>query len=177
MDKKIAGWDEITESEVDKENSLIYWWRHDKLEPLDNALNNMYNVVLCPRLPLYFDFLQYNSHKNGRKTGVKNGRKFNTSQAVYNYPDSTHTFTTQENYLIKGIQGCLWTEKFKTNKQIDFMIYPRIFALSESAWTEKTNKNYTRFESFLPQLYNYLDEKNIYYFNVLNDTLSLEPAF
>lgn len=173
LGKKIAGWDEITESEVEKENLLIYWWRHNKPESLEKALNNKYNVVLCPRVPLYFDFVQHNSHKNGRRWN----EKFGTLEDVYHYPDTLHTFTTEENYLIKGIQANLWTERFETNQQLDFTMYPRVFALSESAWTEKSNKNYTRFKSFLPPLYDYLDEQKIYYFNSLNDTLKLEPAF
>jgi hexosaminidase len=173
MGKKIAGWDEISDSKVDKENSLIYWWRHNKPASLEKALNNTYNVVLCPRIPLYFDFVQYHSHKNGRKWDGE----FAALRDVYDYPDSTHTFNPDNSYLIKGIQANLWTERIKTNQQIDFMTYPRIFALSESAWTEKSNKNYARFESVLLPLFDYLDEQNIYYYNSLNDAPGLEPPF
>jgi hexosaminidase len=173
MGKKIAGWDEISDSKVNQENSLIYWWRHDKPASLEKALNNTYNVVLCPRIPLYFDFVQYHSHKNGRKWDGA----FAALGDVYNYPDSTHTFTTENSYLIRGIQANLWTERLKTNQQVDFMMYPRNFALSESAWTEKSNKDYARFESILLPLFDYLDEQNIHYFNSLNDTPDLEPPF
>ncbi|MEA3477627.1 MAG: hypothetical protein U9R60_05575 [Bacteroidota bacterium] len=54
--------------------------------------------------------------------------------------------------------------------------FPRIIALSEAAWTHEENKDYTRFEKFLPTVYNYLDELDIYYFNSLCDTLRVEPA-
>ena len=170
LERKTAGWDEITASKVEAENVLIYWWRHDKPASLEKALDHKYNVVLCPRVPLYFDFVQDSSHENGRKWGGE----FATLKGVYHYPDSLHTFTREEDYLIKGIQANLWTEKYETNQQIDFMMYPRVFALAESAWTDKNNKNYVRFESFLAPLYDYLDEQEIFYFDGLNDTLRNE---
>lgn len=170
MGKKIAGWDEVTESDIPKENLLIYWWRHDKPEFLTRALNGKYSLILCPRLPLYFDFLQHESHKNGRRwKGIA------PVEDVYGYPDLIHSFTNEEMSLINGIQGNLWTERFQTNQWLDFMMFPRMMALSESAWTEEENKDFIRFESILPSIHDYLDERNVYYYNSLNNTLRAEP--
>ncbi len=172
MGKKVAGWDEMAESNISKEKLLIYWWRHDKPELLDNALSRKYSVVLCPRIPLYFDFVQHDSHENGRRWDG-----FGTVNDVYSYPDATHTFTKEETNLINGIQGNLWTERFDSEKWVDFMMFPRILALSESAWTEIENKDFERFQSVLPSIQDYLDDRNIYYFNTLNDNLTPEPDF
>jgi hexosaminidase len=126
---------------------------------------------LCPRIPLYFDFIQDASHKNGRTWGGK----FCTLNGVYNYPDSTHSFSAAEKPLVKGVQGNLWTERFETEKQLDFMMYPRILALAESAWTEPANKDYERFTTLMPEWYDDLKKENIYYFNVFNGSLTPEP--
>jgi len=171
LGKKTAGWDEITESGVPKDELLVYWWRHDKPDWLNKALANKYQIVLCPRIPLYFDFVQDASHKNGRKWAGN----FCTTEDVYNYPDSKHSFNAKEKDLIKGIQANLWTERFETDKQLDFMTYPRILALAESAWTDKNDKNFKRFEQLLPSWFDYFKQKNIYYFNVLDPASTPEP--
>ncbi len=171
LDKIVGGWDDVVKAGLSNDNTLVYWWHHEKPERLQAALEGEYNIILCPRRPLYFDFVQHDSHKNGRRWDG-----FCPIQDVYHYPDSTHSFTAEEFELIKGIQACLWTERFKTPIWIDFMSFPRIIAFSESAWTNEENKDYRRFEMFLPSIYNYLDELDIYYFNCLNDTLRVEPA-
>lgn len=173
MDKKIAGWDEVIGSGIPKENLLVYWWRHDKPETLKTSLDGKYDIVLCPRIPLYFDFVQHESHENGRKWDGAYG----TIEAVYRYPDSTHTFNKEETRLIKGIQGNLWSERIKTDEWVDFMAFPRMIALSESAWTEKTNKDLDRFQTLLPSWYSYLDEIEVGYYDSFTNTPEIEPEF
>jgi hexosaminidase len=170
LGKITGGWDEVVQSGLESDNTLVFWWRHDKPEQLNASLEGGYNTVLCPRRPLYFDFVQHETHTNGRRW-----KGFCPIDDVYLYPDNKHLFTEQESAFIKGIQACLWTEKFKTQEWIDFMSFPRIIAFSESAWTMKENKNYSRFEKSLPCIFNYLDKLDIYYFNNLNDTDRVEP--
>jgi len=171
MGKSLAGWDEIIESGVSNDNTLVFWWRHDKEEQLEKSLDKGFNTVLCPRIPLYFDFVQHDMHTNGRRWGGK----FAPLENVYNYPDNTHQFSENEKDLIKGIQANLWTEKFDTGEWVDFMIYPRMLALSEAVWTKKDSKDLSRFNSNLPIWFEYLDEQNVYYFNSLDPTLNKEP--
>jgi len=168
---KITGaWDEVVNGGLSSENTLVYWWRHDKPEQLSNSLKGGYNTILCPRRPLYFDFVQHDTHTIGRRWDG-----FNPIQDVYLYPDSTHTFTAEELAFVKGIQACLWTAKVTSTDWIDFMSFPRMMALAESAWTTSKNKNYSRFEKNLSNIFDYFDTLDIYYFNSLNDTLRIEP--
>jgi hexosaminidase len=37
-------------------------------------------------------------------------------------------------FKIKGIQGQLWTETVRSNRQASYMIFPRIYSLAERAW-------------------------------------------
>jgi len=170
LGKITGGWDEVVQAGLKTDNTLVYWWRHDKVEQLNASLEGGYNTVLCPRRPLYFDFVQHETHTNGRRWDG-----FCPIGDVYLYPDNNHLFSARDSVFIKGIQACLWTEKFKTPEWIDFMSFPRMMAFSEAAWTMKENKNYSRFEKALPYIFSYLDKMNIYYFNSLNDTLRVEP--
>ena len=170
INKNLAGWDEIIESGVSNKSTLVYWWRHDKKEQLKKSLTKGYNTILCPRIPLYFDFVQHDIHTVGRRWDG-----FGSIEDVYRYPDSIHLFSDEEMKLIKGIQACLWTEHFDTEEWLDFMTYPRMLALSESAWTKNYNKDISRFNKNLPLVFEFLEEQNIYYYNSLTPTLNVEP--
>jgi hexosaminidase len=172
INKNLAGWDEIVESDVSNEKALVFWWRHDKPEQLEKALAKGFNTVLCPRIPFYFDFVQNERDTVGRRWGGN----FGTIKDAYNYPDSTHEFSAQERELIKGLQANLWTETVESEERLDYMIFPRIIALSESAWTKKNNKDISRFNKNLTSVFEFLDEQNIFYFNSLNPSLRAEPA-
>jgi hexosaminidase len=171
LGKITGGWGEVVDVGLSNENTLVYWWRHDKPEALATSLKERYETVLCPRRPLYFDFVQHDTHTNGRRWDG-----FNPIQDVYDYPDSTHNFSIDESSFIKGIQACLWTETVTTAEWIDFLCFPRMLALSESAWTTSENKDYTRFEQLLPDIFSYLDRLDIYYFNNLDDAQRSEPS-
>jgi len=170
LGKITGGWDEVVHSGLSNSNTLVYWWRHDREDQLKASLAGEYFTVLCPRRPLYFDFVQHESHKNGRRW-----EGYCPIEDVYAYPDNNHIFTKEEIELIDGIQACLWTENYKTSAWIDFMSYPRLFALAESAWTIKENKDYSRFEASLPHIFSFLDRVDISYFNILNDSICSEP--
>lgn len=147
---KTGGWDEITHAGLPKDNSLVFWWRHDKPKELNYALKEGYEVVLCPRRPCYFDFVQHDSHKSGRRW-----KGFVPMVDTYAFPD-TLKLPAKFPGMIRGIQACLWTETTVTQQRRDFMTFPRLLALSEAAWTPKGQKDFKHFEArlknHLPQL-------------------------
>src|SRR5690606_24255270 len=63
LNAKLLAWDEMADINLPKEKTIIFWWRHDKPEQLQTALDKGYQTVLCPRLPLYFDFVQDSTHR------------------------------------------------------------------------------------------------------------------
>ena len=139
-----GGWDEIASRDLPRDKSLVFWWRHDKPQVLRDALEEGYPVVLCPRRPCYFDFVQDDSHKVGRRWGG-----FNPLADVYAFPASLKLSAADEK-LVRGIQACLWTETTVTQARRDFLIWPRLVALAESAWTAQARKDFSSFEKRLP---------------------------
>ncbi|SHI45749.1 hexosaminidase [Rubritalea squalenifaciens DSM 18772] len=140
----VGGWDEISRVGLDKKKTLLFWWRHNKPAELDYALKNGYQVVLCPRIPCYFDFVQHKTHKIGRRWGSA----FVPLDAVYAYPDSQKQIAGKE-HLIKGVQANLWTEQTPTQRRREFMIFPRLHAIASAGWVQKENKDYERFLSYM----------------------------
>lgn len=84
---KLAVWDEMVDANLPTDKTIQYWWRHDKPVQLELSLKNGYPTIICPRIPFYFDFVQNESHKYGRKWGVD----FNPIEKLYNY-DFTSAF-------------------------------------------------------------------------------------
>jgi len=170
MGNKVVGWDELSSDGVDLNNNILMWWRHDKPEILHKVLKEGYQTILCPRIPMYFDFVQHDSHQWGRRWDG-----FSDLKSVYEFPSKLDV-NISDYPNIMGIQANLWTETVTTDKRFDFMIWPRLAALAEAAWTRPERKSYASFKKRLPVLFTTLDTYDIYYFNPLHPKQTPEPA-
>jgi len=138
---RIALWDEASRFDLPKEKTLLFWWRHDKPQGLKDAADKGYDIVLCPRLPLYFDFVQDAAHPSGRRWAGK----FVELPSVYAFPDSLGA-TLPANARVVGLQANLWTETAVTQERRDFLTFPRLLAAAEAAWTPTDRKDFARFQ-------------------------------
>ncbi len=151
----VGGWDEIGNAGLAPDRTVIFWWRHDKPAQLQQALQGGYKVVLCPRHPCYFDFLQNPAHKVGRRW-----HGINELPRVYAFPDAStlpaDLAASVNHPRVLGLQACLWGETTATRARREFLTYPRLLALAEAAWTPAAQKNYddfaARLKIHLPQL-------------------------
>ena len=171
LDKTVIGWDEIVDHQLSNDNSLVMWWRHDRTNKLEAALSADYDVVLCPRIPLYLDFDQDESHQHGRKWGGA----YSPLKMAYEFPPDTLLNLAPKQNQIKGIQANIWTERIEDNKRFDYMTHPRLSALAEAAWTNKENKNYDNFQRRLKPMLSYFDNLGIYYYNPFDPESTPEP--
>ncbi len=152
---KTGGWDEIAARGLPHDQTVVFWWRHDKPPVLHAALDAGYPVVLCPRRPCYFDFVQHADHTTGRRW---NG--FNPLDDVYAFPDTLGLNAAQEARVL-GLQACLWTETAVTQARRDFLTWPRLLALAEAAWTPRDRKDLASFRARLPALLDRLRARGI----------------
>ncbi len=157
LGSKILAWDEAVDANLDTKNTLVFWWRQDKRNQLQKAIDKGFDVILCPRLPLYFDFVQDEKHQIGRRWT----EKYNALKNVYEFPSGDELYASSS---VKGIQANLWTETITSERRFDFMVFPRIAALAEAAWTAQSVKDYQVFESKLKlQLFLYQKQALNYY--------------
>lgn len=168
LNRKLIGWDEIASSGVDKNQSLIMWWRHDKPEILKSVLDNSYATVLCPRVPMYFDFLQEREHKNGRSWGGS----IVEIESVYNFPDKLDIDI--DNSSVVGIQANMWSERTKSEQSLDFLVWPRLSAMAVASWTKEENKDFNSFTVQMKNLFTLYDKYGIYYYNMFNKDKHIE---
>lgn len=172
LGKTLVGWDELMDLNVDK-STHIMWWRHNKPDYLVNALDNGYTTVLCPRKPLYFDFVQNMDHQVGRKwDGCC------PIEDVYAFPDNYfQSLNLNANQIknIEGMQANAWSELLHTPQRVEYMIWPRLIAMSESAWTEPENKDFNSFMTRMEPNFKLLDSLDIYYYDPRDPQRHPEP--
>ncbi|MBC8986755.1 beta-N-acetylhexosaminidase [Pedobacter sp. N36a] len=172
MNAKLLVWDEMAAAGLPKDKTIIFWWRHDQPQVLTQALSKGYETVLCPRLPLYFDFVQDSTHNNGRKWG----KLYNPIANVYSFSADNYQSQTVAKNQILGIQANLWTEAVPNMQRLDYLLFPRISALAEAAWSPKTGKNFPAFMERLKGHFALYEQAGIYYYDPTKPGKYPEPV-
>ena len=166
------GWDEVVDAGLEPDRTVVMWWRHNKPEQLSKAIAQGFDVVLCPRIPCYFDFIQHDTHRHGRTW-----RGFCDLKSVYDYPEEPEAYRPASQSQILGIQGNLWTERVHNVERFDYMTYPRLSALAEAAWTNPGNKSYEGYTTRLKAHMRRYDVWGLGYFNPFAPSSTPEPMW
>lgn len=172
MGAKLLAWDEMAEVNLPNAKTIIFWWRHDKPAQLKMALERGYDVVVCPRLPYYFDFVQDSLHRMGRKWG----KGYSPLKDVYSYSVASLVNEKQQKQ-VQGLQANLWTETVTNTTRMDYLVFPRIAALAEAAWTKDALKNYEDFTGRLKKQLPLYRDADIYFYNPFDPTEIPEPIY
>lgn len=170
MNNKVAAWDEVAESELPVENTIVFYWRNRLPEQLQKSIDNGFPVVLCPNYPLYLDYRQ-----DSLLTVGHNPKIINTYKDIYNFNPQKLPVKYKKDTKILGIQGNVWSEKIETDMRLEFMVFPRISALAESAWNNPDNKKIDAFEERLKMHMEMYKKAGIYYFNPFDASEMCEP--
>ncbi|UCS95465.1 beta-N-acetylhexosaminidase [Echinicola marina] len=172
LNNKILAWDEMAEAGLPTEKSILFWWRHDKPEQLSKLMEHNIPTVICPRIPLYFDFVQDETHRNGRKWGGN----FNPLQRVYEFDLSEFNIPESKKDLILGFQANLWTETVSHEERLDFLVFPRIAAMAEAVWNHKNNKNYEDFSLRVKNHFRLYKNDGLYFYDPFHPDTHPEPV-
>ena len=142
--RKIIGWDEILEGGL-APNATVMSWRGEKGGIA--AAKEHHDVIMTPTTYCYFD---YSQTKNDDSLTIGG---YLPLEKVYNYEPIPKELDPSEEKYILGAQGNLWTEYVPNPAKLEYMVFPRMSALSEVVWSPKDKKDYARFQSELPTLY------------------------
>lgn len=136
--KKIIGWDEILEGEV-AENAVVMSWRGTAGGI--KAAQMGHDAVMTPNSFYYLDYYQ---SLDTKKEPLAIGG-YLPVETCYSYEPYTEEMTEEERSHILGVQANLWTEYIATNEHLEYMLLPRMAALSEVQWCQPENKSWARF--------------------------------
>lgn len=159
--RQIIGWDEILEGGL-APNATVMSWRGT--ENGVKAAQQHHDVIMTPAGILYFSSKQL--LELGGNRGIRR---------VYDFEPVPDSLPDDVQKHIIGVQGCLWSERIETPERAEYLILPRIAALSEVAWSAPGHD----FDNFMGRLYRmislYDQEKYTYSKHAFQITESFKP--
>ncbi len=146
--RSIIGWDEILEGGI-APNATIMSWRGEQ-GGIDAAKQH-HTVIMTPGSYVYFDHAQ---NKNSDSLTIGG---YLPVETVYNYEPLPKELSPEEQKYIIGAQANVWSEYMSNPAKVEYMLFPRLEALSEVLWSPQENKNWDDFKNRLQQQYKRYD--------------------
>lgn len=132
--RRIIGWDEILETGV-PQGAVVQSWRG--VSGGQKASAEGHEVIMSPNTHCYYNYYQDLIRKEPKAVGELVSLRF-----TYGYEPLA---AGMDPTLLRGVQANLWTELIPTPEHAEYMLYPRLFALAETAWTPASAKEYKGF--------------------------------
>ncbi len=135
--KKIIGWDEILEGEI-APGATVMSWRG--MNGAQEAASMGFNSILTPTSHFYFDYCQ-SQNPEEEPLGIGG---FVSLEKVYSFQPFEGIPEDKRQHIL-GVQANLWTEYIKTPEHLEYMLLPRLLALSEVQWCTPEERNFEDF--------------------------------
>ena len=153
--RKIIGWDEILEGGL-APNAAVMSWRGT--EGGITAAKQKHFVVMTPGSHCYFDHYQGDPKNEPLAFGG-----YTPVDKVYAFNPTPDELSKEEAPFILGAQANVWTEYIETSGHVEYMIMPRMAALSEVLWGTSNPSDYKNFEKRLIKHFDFYEKKGINY--------------
>ncbi|MBX2926077.1 MAG: beta-N-acetylhexosaminidase [Chitinophagaceae bacterium] len=158
--KTIIGWDEILEGGL-APNATVMSWRGEKggIE----AAKQKHDVIMAPNSYIYLDYSQRKAEDSVTIGG------YLPLQKVYSFNPIPKELDPEEQHHILGAQANLWTEYIHYPSKVEYMIFPRLTALSEVFWSPLKNKSWESFKTRIPVQFKRYELWGVHYYPALNE--------
>lgn len=137
--KVLVGWNEVAHGGgVPPENTVLMAWENPAVGI--ELAHQGYDVVMTPGQAYYLDMVQGSDW-------LENGAGW----AGPVPPAQTYAYEAEGDFpadlrpRMRGVQACIWCEHFTTKAWFNDLVFPRLGAVAEAAWTQKENKDWLRF--------------------------------
>lgn len=162
--RKIIGWDEILEGGL-APNAAVMSWRGTSGGVA--AAKQKHFVVMTPGSHCYFDHYQGDPKNEPLAIGG-----YTTVDKVYSFNPTPTELTPEESQYILGAQANLWTEYIEDYAKVEYMIFPRMIAMSEVLWGTSNPDQFKNFQARMLQQFATLDQKGIHYSKAIFEVTS-----
>ena len=137
--RRLLGWDEILQGGI-APNATVMSWRGE--EGGIAAVTSGHHAIMTPGAYCYLDSYQDAPYSQPEAIGG-----YLLLKKVYAYDPVPASLTAEQAKLVYGVQGNLWVEYIPTPEHVEYMIYPRMLALAEVAWSAPERKSWPDFHT------------------------------
>ena len=159
--RHLLGWDEILQGGMPP-NATVMSWRGE--EGGIAAVTSGHRAVMTPGAYCYLDSYQDAPYSQPEAIGG-----YLPLKKVYSYDPVSVSLTTEQAKLVYGVQGNLWVEYIPTPEQVEYMMYPRILALAEVAWSAPERKSWPDFHDRALKAVRELQARGYHPFDLKNE--------
>ena len=145
--RRLIGWDEILEGEL-APDATVMSWRGTKGG--EAAVKLGHDVIMTPYQYLYLDY--YQSKEQDKEPLAIGG--YVPVEKCYSFEPFTDEMTPEQKEHILGVQANLWTEYIGDQDYLEYMLLPRLSALSEVQWCAPENKIWERYLDSVDEVIN-----------------------
>lgn len=140
LNRRVIGWDEILESQLPADAAVMSW---RGVEGAKEAVAKGHEAVLSPAPTLYLDHIQTEA-----SDGLPGRAGVITVQDIYNFVPVPEPLGDRRPLLL-GVQGNVWTEHIRMQKNVELRTWPRAAAIAELGWSTPDHKDWDNFNSRL----------------------------
>lgn len=166
--KKLIGWDEILEGGLAPDATVMSW---RGMQGGIDAAKQEHDVIMTPTDYCYFDHYQAEPDFEPKAIGG-----YLPISKVYAFNPLPKELNEEQQAFILGGQANIWTEYMETEEYVEYMLLPRMLALSEALWSRERNKDFDDFNERL-QTHKKLLTKLGYNFSNGSYRLAVETKF
>ncbi|MBT3209274.1 MAG: family 20 glycosylhydrolase [Bacteroidetes bacterium] len=152
--KTLIGWSEIMEGGI-APNAVLQSWLGTSAGI--EAAKQKHNAIMSPYQYLYFDGI-YVDKKHKKMEPFGQSYCWTNTEKVYSFDPTPDTIPQKYHSYFIGAEATMWTEFIKDESHLEYMLMPRISALSEICWTNKEQKDFADFSNRLDKQYMRYDQ-------------------
>lgn len=154
--REVMGWDELTNTDI-PEDAIIFGWQGRGQAAL-KAAKLGHRFVMTPALILYL--IRYQGPQWFEPLTYFGN---NTLKDVYDYEPVQKEWSPAVEKLLMGVQASLWTEFCNKPEDVDNLLFPRLSALAEGAWTQTDRKDWQTYLKAMDRFNEHIAAKGIVY--------------
>ena len=131
--RQMIGWNEVLEGkniDTSDKNIVVQYWTPKRDKNAEAYVNSGGKMIMSNHQSFYFDmpYAQYSLKK------------------TYKFKPENFGVTNDNIKNVLGVEGEVWTEWIRSRERLEMLVFPRMQALSEVAWSPEEKRDFADFK-------------------------------
>lgn len=159
--RHFIGWDEILDGGL-APGAVVMSWRG--MEGGLEALRTGHPVVMTPSPFCYLDYYQ----EDPLTVDYESNEGYCDLGMTYGLDPAPDSLSAEEQALVLGVQGNMWTEYVRSDEALEYKLFPRLLAIAEIGWTPQAQRSWEGFRLRVNRQIPAIRERGIHAYDLTN---------